>query len=220
MNFIVSNNFEETIGKIGLFGGVFDPVHRAHVRMAKIAADQLSLETVRWIPAGNPVHKESDTPAHHRLYMLQIALKNLKDERMVIDQRELRNSISKPSYTYETIKSLMEDFPKKRFFWILGEDQFLKFKSWKNWKWLLGNLILVLCRRPEDNVEKKKSFGYLSEVIKGLEQYGGKIVVLDVSPDSVSSSYIRDFIRKRQDPLDILDKEVYEYAKKNNLYSN
>ena len=214
------NNFEETIGKIGLFGGVFDPVHRAHIKMAKMAADQLRLETVRWIPAGNPVHKEIDTPARHRLNMLQIALKNLKDERMVIDHRELSNGIPKLSYTCETIKSFMKDFPKKKFFWILGEDQFLKFKSWKNWKWLLGNLILVLCRRPEDNVEKKKSFGYLSEVIKSLEQYGGKIVVLDVSPDSVSSSYIRDFIRKRQDPLDVLDKEVYEYAKRNNLYSN
>ena len=217
---MLSNDFEKKIGNIGLFGGGFDPVHRAHIQMAKMAADQLSLDSVRWIPAGNPAHKEIHTSAKHRLKMLQIALKNLKDERMVIDQRELSKSISKPSYTCETIRSLMKDFPKKNFFWILGEDQLLNFKSWKNWKWLLGNLILVLCRRPEDNVEKKKSFGYLSEVIKSLEQYGGKIVVLDVSPDSVSSSYIRDFIRKRQDPLDILDKEVYEYAKKNNLYSN
>ena len=217
---MVSNNSEKKIENIGLFGGGFDPVHRAHIQMAKTAADHLRLDSVRWIPVGNPAHKEIHTSAKHRLKMLQIALKNLKDERMVIDQRELSKSISKPSYTCETIRSLMKDFPKKNFFWILGEDQLLNFKSWKNWKWLLGNLILVLCRRPEDNVEKKKSFGYLSEVIKSLEQYGGKIVVLDVSPDSVSSSYIRDFIRKRQDPLDILDKEVYEYAKKNNLYSN
>ena len=216
----MSNNFEETIGKIGLFGGVFDPVHRAHIQMAKSAADQLRLETVRWIPAGNPAHKEIDTPARHRVNMLQIALKNLKDERMVIDQRELSNGISKPSYTCETIKSLMKDFPKKRFFWILGEDQLLKFKSWKNWKWLLGNLVLVLYRRPEDNVRKKESFDYLSETIESLEQYGGKITLLEVTPDSISSSCIRDFIRKRQDPLDILDKEVYEYAKKNNIYSN
>ena len=111
--------------------------------MAKVAADQLRLDSVRWIPAGNPVHKEIDTPVKHRLKMLEIALKNLKDERMVIDRRELSDSISKPSYTYETIKSLMKDFPKKRFFWLLGEDQLLKFKSWKNWKWLLGNLVLV-----------------------------------------------------------------------------
>ncbi len=111
----------------------------------------------------------------------------------------------------------MKDFPKK-IFWILGEDQLLNFKSWKNWKWLLENLVLVFCRRPEDNIRKKKSFSYLSEVIKSLEEYGGKIMVLDISPDNVSSSCIRDFIRKRQDPLDILDKEVYEYAKKNKLY--
>ena len=84
--------------------------------MAKMAADQLRLDSVRWIPAGNPVHKEIDTPAKHRLNMLQIALKNLKDERMVIDQRELSNSISKPSYTCETIKSLMKDFPQKKNF--------------------------------------------------------------------------------------------------------
>ena len=44
-------------------------------------------------------------------------------------------------------------------------------------------------------------------------------MLLDVSPDSVSSSCVRDYIRKRRDPLGILDKEVYEYAKKNNLYS-
>ena len=216
----MSNNFEETIRSVGLFGGVFDPVHRAHIKIAKMAADQLRLDTVRWIPAGNPAHKEIDTAAKHRLRMLQIALKNLKDERMVIDHRELSNSSSKPSYTCDTIKSLMEDFPKKTFFWILGEDQLLKFKSWKNWKWLLENLVLVLCRRPEDSIRKNKSFSYLSVTIESLEEYGGKIMVLDMCPDNVSSSCIRDFIRKRQDPLDILDKDVYEYVKKNKLYLN
>ena len=57
----MSNNFEETIRNIGLFGGAFDPVHRAHIKMAKMAADQLRLDSVRWIPAGNPAHKEIDT---------------------------------------------------------------------------------------------------------------------------------------------------------------
>ena len=217
---MVSNNFERKIENIGLFGGVFDPVHRTHIKMAKMAADQLRLDTVRWIPAGNPAHKEIHTSAKHRLNMLQIALKNLNDKRMVIDQRELNNGICKPSYTCETIRSLMKDFPKKRFFWILGEDQLLKFKSWKNWKWLLGNLVLVFCLRPEDDIRKKKSSSCLREMIKSLEEYGGKILVLDVNPDDVSSSCIRDFIRKGQDPLDKLDKEVYEYAKKNNLYSD
>ena len=217
---MVSNNSEKKIENIGLFGGGFDPVHRVHIQMAKTAADQLRLDSVRWIPAGNPAHKEIHTSAKHRLNMLQIALKNLKDERMVIDQRELSKGISKPSYTCETIRSLMKDFPKKKFFWILGEDQLLKFKSWKNWKWLLGNLVLALCRRPENCIRKKKIFNYLSEAIRGLEEYGGKIILLDISPENISSSCIRDLISKRQNPSNILDESVYEYAKKNKLYLN
>ena len=217
---MVSNNFEKKIENIGLFGGGFDPVHRAHIQMAKMAADQLRLDSVRWILAGNPAHKEIDTPAKHRLNMLKIALENLKDERMVIDQRELSKNISKTSYTYETIKSLMKDFPEKRFFWILGEDQLLKFKSWKNWKWLLGNLVLTLCRRPENSIRKKKIFDYLNERIRSLEEYGGKIIVLDNIPGNISSSCIRDLISKRQNPSNILDQSVYEYAKKNKLYLN
>ena len=217
---MVSNNFEKKIENIGLFGGGFNPVHRAHIQMAKMAADQLRLDSVRWILAGNPAHKEIDTPAKHRLNMLKIALENLKDERMVIDQRELSKSTSKPSYTCETIKSLMKDFPKKNFFWILGEDQLLKFKSWKNWKWLLGNLVLALCRRPEDSSRKKKIFDYLNERIRSLEEYGGKIIVLDNIPGNISSSCIRDLISKRQNPSNILDQSVYEYAKKNKLYLN
>ncbi len=215
---MVSNNFEKKIVNMGLFGGGFDPVHRAHIQMAKMAADQLKLDSVRWIPVGNPVHKDIYTSAKHRLNMLQIALKNLKDERMVIDPRELSEHNSNPSYTCETIKSLMQDFPKKRFFWILGEDQLLKFKSWKNWKWLLGNLVLALCRRPEDGIRKKKIFNYLNETIRSLEECGGKIIVLDIRPENISSSCIRDLISKKQYPSNILDKAVYEYAKKNKLY--
>ena len=217
---MLSNDFEKKIGNIGLFGGGFDPVHRAHIQMAKMAADQLRLDSVRWIPAGNPAHKEIHTSGKHRLNMLQIALKNLKDERMVIDERELSKSISKPSYTCETIKSLMKDFPKKRFFWILGEDQLLKFKSWKNWRWLLGNLVLALCRRPEDSIRKKEVYNYLRETIRSLEEYGGKIIILDISPENISSSCIRDLISKRKNPSNILDQAVYEYAKINKLYLN
>ena len=78
----------------------------------------------------------------------------------------------------------------------------------------------MICQRPDDNIKEKKGFSYLSETIKSLEEYGGKIMVLDVTPDNISSSCIRNFIGKRKDPLDRLDKEVYEYAKKNNLYSD
>tara|TARA_B100001121_G_C18553304_1_gene556623 strand:- start:82 stop:735 length:654 start_codon:yes stop_codon:yes gene_type:complete len=217
---MVPNNIENEFEKIGLFGGGFDPVHRAHIKIAKLAADQLGLISVRWIPAGNPAHKEITTPAEHRLNMLKIALKNLKDKRMVIDQRELSANLSFPSYTCETVKSLRIDYPQKNFFWILGEDQLLKFQDWKNWKWLLTNLNLVLCQRPEYGDMNKKNLNSLNKMIKTLEAYGGKIVSLDIVPDRVSSSHVRKLLSKRKNPLDLLDCGVCEYAKKNNLYSD
>ena len=64
---MVSNNSEKKIENIGLFGGGFDPVHRAHIQMAKTAADQLRLDSVRWIPTGYPAHKEFHTSSKHRL---------------------------------------------------------------------------------------------------------------------------------------------------------
>ena len=216
---MASINVENASEKIGLFGGGFDPVHRAHIKMAKLAADQLGLTAVRWIPAGYPTHKEIVTSAEHRLHMLKIALRNLKDERMVIDKRELGSDISTPSYTCETVQSLMIDFPKRRFFWILGEDQLLNFQSWKNWKWLLRNLTLAFCRRSEDSYTEKRNFNSLSRMIKKLEGFGGRVIRINIIPDKVSSSCIRRLLNERKNPLDALDYDVYEYAKKNNLYS-
>ncbi|MFA7292524.1 MAG: adenylyltransferase/cytidyltransferase family protein, partial [Rhodocyclaceae bacterium] len=59
---------------IGIFGGTFDPVHLGHLRLAEEAADQLGLAGVRWVPAGQPKHREAPQVApQHRLHMVQIA---------------------------------------------------------------------------------------------------------------------------------------------------
>ena len=63
--------------------------------MAKMAADQLKLDSVRWIPVGNPAHKEI-VISEASLKNVTNCSKNLKDDRMVIDQRELSNSILSP----------------------------------------------------------------------------------------------------------------------------
>ena len=75
---------------LGLFGGRFDPVHRAHVAMAQAAADQLQLEEIRWIVTGSPIHKPAAAESHHRLKMTGLALEELGDTRMRLDDREIR----------------------------------------------------------------------------------------------------------------------------------
>ena len=61
--------------RVGLFGGSFDPVHSAHLALARAALTELPLDEVRWIPAGQPWQKErSLTPAEHREAMVALAI--------------------------------------------------------------------------------------------------------------------------------------------------
>ena len=63
--------------RIGLFGGTFDPVHDAHLALAHAALEQLRLDRLLWIPAGNPWHKgggQHVTPAEHRAAMVRLAI--------------------------------------------------------------------------------------------------------------------------------------------------
>ena len=65
--------------KIGILGGTFDPIHNAHVYMAKQALKSLSLNRVYLMPAFCPPHKNADkiTGEHHRIHMIELAIEGL-----------------------------------------------------------------------------------------------------------------------------------------------
>jgi len=65
------------LNSLGLFGGRFDPVHRAHMAMARAAADALQLAEVRWIVSGSPEHKPAVASAVDRLAMTRLALRDM-----------------------------------------------------------------------------------------------------------------------------------------------
>jgi len=74
---------------LGLFGGRFDPVHRAHIAVAQAVANALNLDEVRWIVTGEPKHKSVIASPKDRLQMTKLALHELDDPRMVADDREI-----------------------------------------------------------------------------------------------------------------------------------
>jgi nicotinate-nucleotide adenylyltransferase len=103
--------------RIGLFGGSFDPVHRAHVQLARQARDTLGLDEVRWIPAGQPWQKaRAMTPAVHREAMVREAIAG--EPRFVLDRIELeRNG---PSYTLDTVRALQQREPGQEWLLMIG----------------------------------------------------------------------------------------------------
>lgn len=131
--------------RIGLFGGSFDPVHNAHLALARAAWRDLELDEVRWIPAGRPWQKaRALTDAVHREAMVALAVE--AEPGFVLDPIELRRP--GPSYTLDTVRELQAAQPDAQWFLIIGQDQQAALPTWHGAEELLGRVTLAVARRP------------------------------------------------------------------------
>ncbi|MEO7115385.1 MAG: nicotinate-nucleotide adenylyltransferase [Caldimonas sp.] len=132
--------------RVGLFGGSFDPVHSAHVALARLALTQLGLDEVRWIPAGQPWQKTRKlTAASDREAMVRLAIAG--EPRFVLDRIELRRP--GVSYTLETVRELGAAEPGIEWVLILGQDQYATLHTWRDWRELLAKVTLAVANRPD-----------------------------------------------------------------------
>jgi nicotinate-nucleotide adenylyltransferase len=195
---------------LGLFGGRFDPVHRAHIAIAQAVADTLNLDEVRWIVTGAPAHKPAAASADDRLQMTKIALHELGDPRMVADNREIITAKSGgANYTADTVLSFQQEYPGRELIWILGEDQLQNFLTWSRWQWLVHQVDLAVCARPGAEG---------SLVSKTITEAGGKIRGVYVEPDVVSSTEIRSSIQAGDLKPDLIPLKVADYIAARALY--
>jgi nicotinate-nucleotide adenylyltransferase len=135
------------VTRIGVFGGSFDPVHRAHVALAQSALGALHLDQVRWVPAGNPWQKtRAMTAAEDRVALVQAAI--AAEPRFVLDRIEVDRS--GPSYTLDTIRELQAAHPGVQWVLLIGQDQYSGLHTWRDWQMLLTLVELAVANRPGD----------------------------------------------------------------------
>ena len=132
---------------IGILGGTFNPVHYGHLRMAQELAESLNLDTVRFIPAANPPHKDAPViSAEQRAAMVQLAIAN--NSRFVFDDRELHRAGA--SYTLDTLHSLRDELGKDISITLfMGSDAFTKFDTWHRWQEIIELCHIALVQRPQ-----------------------------------------------------------------------
>ena len=159
-----------------------------HLRLAVAAASQLNLTRVHWLVTGQPVHKPAEASSQDRLKMTRLALNWLADERMVLDDREVRwADQGLTNASYKTIESFRDECPDRSLIWILGEDQLEFFTQWQHWEWIIRQVELAVCSRPSEQPGKT-----LSE----LERQGAVIRPVSIEPDHVSSTRIREQLQE------------------------
>jgi nicotinate-nucleotide adenylyltransferase len=133
--------------RVGVFGGTFDPVHTAHLALAEAALAELRLHEVRWIPTGQPWQKPRQiTSAAHRVAMVQAAIAH--EPRFVLDRIEVDREGD--SFTLDTVRALAAAHPGTQWFVLIGQDQYVGLHTWRDWRTLLGLVVLAVANRPGD----------------------------------------------------------------------
>ena len=126
---MATNRIPGHVERVGLFGGSFDPVHLGHVILAEAALEELQLERIVFIPAALSPFKTERPPSasnESRLAMLREAIAS--EKRFSVDDRELQRE--GPSFTIDTVRELLGDYPGVRFLYLIGADNLKDLHQW------------------------------------------------------------------------------------------
>jgi len=224
-----------TLKKIGIIGGTFDPVHNGHLHLAEQAKKFFDLDKVIFIPAFRSPHKLAIKPesCKHRLSMLSLALKNHPSFSM--DKIEIKKNVI--SYTIETLKDLNSKHPDWSVFLILGADVFQAIDTWKKSTQLLDFCNILVATRPgvdfviSDSIKNKLSLSepatnhhplQLKADLMIFENFkkGAQVIFFPIPPLDISSKNIRQRIIQKEEIKNLLPLSVDHYIMKHQLYRN
>lgn len=181
--------------KRAIFGGTFDPIHKAHLAIARAAADRFGLDQILFVPAGTPPHKASRTPYEHRYRMVELAC--AADARFMASRIEEGGGKSYSIYTIERLKAEGAEV-----YFIIGADAFAEIETWHRWQDVVREAEFIVVSRP----------GHTYRVPPGA-----RVHRLDSVELPVSSSEIRTRLARGEMPEE-LPEAVARYIAEHGLY--
>jgi nicotinate-nucleotide adenylyltransferase len=137
--------------KIGIFGGTFDPIHHAHLILARDALEALGLEKVIFVPAAASPHKleQKLAAAETRLEMVRVAIAG--EPGFECDPLELERA--SPSYAVDTVEALRHREPDAELFFLIGEDNVSRLATWHRFAELSQMVQFVVLDRTGEKTE-------------------------------------------------------------------
>lgn len=190
--------------RVGLFGGTFDPIHRAHLEVARQSLLQMDLDKVILIPSKHPPHKDEEglTGAELRYRMVELAIEDR--EAMEVSCVEIERE--GPSYTVDTLKEMDKIYDEIMF--IVGADNLINIKTWKKPEELLRMCPFVVA--PRGGVLKED---FQEEIFTGKD-----LRFLNMSEISLSSTEIRERIADGQSVDGLVPGKVLDLIEEKGLY--
>jgi nicotinate-nucleotide adenylyltransferase len=211
--------------RTGIFGGTFNPIHLAHLRIAEEVREACALQRILFLPAALPPHKEvaDGTPFRHRLAMVEAAVADHPD--FVASDFEAHRSGT--SYSVDTLLALHKLYPDDEFYFIIGLDSFLEITSWKDYPRLFELANVVVCHRPDygtDDPRKRlpvalaRQFCYDDDSVNLRHKYGKRLIFVAETKLAISSTVIRGQVREGRSIRYLVPAAVEAYIQKHHLY--
>ncbi len=190
--------------KIGLYFGTFDPIHLGHISIANFLINSKLLNEVWFIVTPqNPEKNISNlTDFTHRFEMVKIQIKD--DNNLKASDIEL--NLKRPNYTINSLKHISNKFPNDIFSVIIGQDNLINFKNWKDYQEILNCYkIYVYPRATKTNRN-----------VSIIKRHNIQIIKAPLI--EINSTNIRQLIKERGDVIKFISNNVYKYITKHNLY--
>ena len=219
--------------RIGLFGGTFNPIHRGHLWAASEVIKRFHLDQIFLIPAALPPHKTPGLVARadDRLKMINLAIADLSG--LTVSDVELNRP--GPSYTIDTIRHFKSTLANDAgIYLIMGLDAFLEIHTWKSHQDLLEEIAFIVMARPDDDhADAQQRWRILETYLKSTlssdshfdaehacYMLEGKqlIYICDIKALDISSTKIRELIKKKQNIENLVPPEVAGYILLKGLY--
>ncbi|HLD35353.1 MAG TPA: nicotinate (nicotinamide) nucleotide adenylyltransferase [Planctomycetota bacterium] len=198
--------------KIIIFGGTFNPIHNAHLRMARHLRRKFKPNKILFIPCHIPYHKNYQGLAEprHRLNMARLAIVGIRG--VEVSDMDIRRGGR--TFSIDTIRALKRKYKTgTEFYFVIGSDSLVDLPRWYKIKELSRLCKFITMARP----------GYhFAKLVKRLPVYLAKDIKQFYQPDirlDISSTRIRNNIRAGKSVKSLVPKPVASYIRANNLYS-
>jgi nicotinate-nucleotide adenylyltransferase len=185
--------------RLALLGGTFDPIHEAHLALARAALQKFNLDKVLFVPASRPPHKSGVTHAGYadRVRMAELACAS--EPRFEVSRLEQDTT----SYSIETITKVRAPLaPTDELFFIIGADAFAEIETWRRWREVVAGVTFIVASRP----------GHVYRIPEGAQ-----VERLESLRLPYSSSDIRRALAAGKSPAEVPG-VVLDYIRQHGLY--
>lgn len=222
--------------RIGFFGGSFDPPHRGHIALARLALERLALDRVLFAPVGvQPLKRDRPRASYEdRVAMTRLAIEGEAGlELSFVDQPR---SDGRPNYTIDTIRALRASLAlEDQVFCLLGADSFLSIAKWYRAADLLVACDFIVASRPGFDLGRLAAAlpaaisvgacdapapGILALALRSAGRREARLYLLPDLDDTASASSIRAALRVGAAPAGALPAAVEAYIRAHHLYQD